>query len=246
MRVTELPTTDEQIRAAARGLAERVAAFWEARLGDRLLGFYLLGSLAHGGFNRRYSDIDVGLIAEDGLEQEEIAAMRAEAARLAPDLAPKLSLFWTDRGFSVGRFPPLDRLDYLDHGVALAERERVRPPRPTLAEVRDYLRGAPLENWQAAAARFAALDMLAAADHKPYLRAHLYPARFAYSWATGRMSSNDDAVAYLHENPPQGLDLALLDRALRCRHEAADPDGLFADRAALPRQVDACARLVSG
>lgn len=244
--MTELPMTDQRARAAAIELAERVAAFWEARLGARLLGFYLLGSLAHGGFNRRYSDIDVGLIAEDGLDQEAIAAMRAEAARLSPDLAPKVSLFWTDRGFSVGRFPPLDRLDYLDHAVALAERERVRPPRPTLAEVRAYLRGAPLETWRAAVARFAALDVLAPADHKPYLRAHLYPARFAYSWATGRMSSNDEAVAYLHEHPPAGLDLALVDRAMRCRHDAADPDRLFADRVALPRQVKACDRLAEG
>ena len=60
------------------------------------------------------------------------------------------------------------------------------------------------------------------------------------------MASNDDAVAYLHANPPAGLDMALIDRALACRHAAADPDGLFPDRILLPRQVDACARLIEG
>lgn len=237
---------DEEVRAAAIALAKGLAAFWQTGLGDRLLGAYLLGSLAHGGFNRRYSDIDIGLVTETGIAEDEIAAMRKEAARLSPELASKVSLFWADRGFSVGRFPPLDRLDYLDRTLPLVERERVRPPRPSHEEVRSYLRGAPFENWRATVARFAGLATLEPTDHKPYLRAHLYPARFAYSWLTGRMASNDDAVAWLHENPPEGLDLGLLDRALRCRHRAADPDELFPDRVALHRQVTACARLRDG
>jgi len=237
---------DDAVRDAARALAEEVAEFWQDRLGGELLGVYLLGSLAHGGFNRRYSDIDVGLVAEDGLADGMIDEMRAAAHRRAPELAAKLSLFWTDRDFAVGRFPPLDRLDYLDHAVPLYERERIRPPRPALDEVRGYLRGAPFENWAAAAGRFAALAALDPAGHKPFLRAFLYPARFAYSWLTGRMASNDEAVAYLAGHPPAGLDLALIGRALACRHAAADPDGLFADRGRLPAQVEACARLIGG
>lgn len=240
-----MTTTDDAVRRAALSLAEHIAAFWQKRLGSRLLGVYLLGSLAHGGFNRRYSDIDLGLVAEDGLADGMIEAMRAEAAQCAPDLAPRLSLFWTDRDFAVGRFPPLDRLDYLDHAAPLIERERIRPARPTRDEVHAYLRGAPFENWRAAAARFAAIEALEAADHKPFLRAFLYPARFAYSWQTGRMASNDEAVGYLRDHPPPGLDLALIGRALACRHEAEDPDRLFDERSALPRQVDACARLIA-
>jgi hypothetical protein len=48
-----------------------------------------------------------------------------------------------NRHFSLGRFPPLDRIDYIDHAVVLAERERVRPVRPTLEEIQHYLVGAP-------------------------------------------------------------------------------------------------------
>ena len=66
----------------------------------------------------------------------ECASMRRN---FSPDLAPKLSLFWTDRSFTIGRFPPLDRLDYLDHAQPLIERERAAPPRPSLDEVRAYL-----------------------------------------------------------------------------------------------------------
>ncbi len=122
----------------------------QALLGDALLGVYLLGSLAHGGFSRRYSDIDVAVITEAGLTPAEFDAMRADAAAISSELAAKLSIFWTDRTFSAGRFPPLDRADYLDHGVALIERERVTPPRPGLAEVRAYLTGKPFEAWRRA------------------------------------------------------------------------------------------------
>jgi len=235
--------TDDSVRTASVDIAGVIAAWWRDQLGPDLLGVYLLGSLAHGGFNRRYSDIDIAVIAEKPLADEARDAMKAHAAAIAPELAPKLSLFWTDRSFAVGRFPPLDRADYLDHGVALIERERLRPPRPTLDEVRQYLGGTPLANWAKTADGFAALDALEAKSHKPYLRAHLYPARFAYSWTTGRMASNDEAVAYLRAQPPPGLDMALIERALALRQRAADPGPLFPDRAKLAQQVAACAAL---
>jgi predicted nucleotidyltransferase len=95
----------------------------------------LLGSLAHGGFNRRYSDIDMALVTENGIDQATLEAVKTEAAALSPELATKLSIFWSDRRFTIGRFPPLDRVDYLDHAVALIERERADPIRPTLCEL---------------------------------------------------------------------------------------------------------------
>ncbi len=241
-----MPTTDDDVRNSAGEFAQAMAAFWQDRLGAELLGVYLLGSLAHGGFNRRYSDIDMAVIAENGLAEDlRDGGMRDEAARLSPELASKLSLFWTDRGFSVGRFPPLDRADYLDHAVSLVERERVQPGQPTLEEVRGYLRGAPFATWAERAERFAALESLEAEDHKPYLRAHLYPARFVYSWMTGKMDSNDVAVAFLHESRPDGLDVDVVAQALQCRLEAADPDRLFPARNVLPGQVEACAKLIN-
>jgi predicted nucleotidyltransferase len=230
---------------AARDFANTCATHWQTHLGDALLGVYLLGSLAHGGFSRRYSDIDVAVVTESGLTPADFDAMRTDAADVSVELAAKLSIFWTDRTFSAGRFPPLDRADYLDHGVALIERERIAPARPGLAEVRGYLTGKPFEAWSQGAAQFAALDTLEPKSHKPYLRAHLYPARLVYSFMTGRMGSNDEAVGWLKDRAPPGLDVALIARALDCRHAAADPDALFPARTALPRQVAACAALIA-
>jgi hypothetical protein len=51
-------------RAEAVEFANEVAHLWKHQLGQRLVGVYLIGSLAHGGFSARYSDIDMALIAE--------------------------------------------------------------------------------------------------------------------------------------------------------------------------------------
>jgi predicted nucleotidyltransferase len=237
--------SDISAQAAAVAFAQRAAMSWDSRNDARVLGVYLLGSLAHGGFSRRYSDIDLALVL-DAADPATIEAMRRDAGALSFELAGKLSLFWTDRGFSAGRFPLLDRIDYLDHAVALVERERVLPPRPSLDDVRTYLGGPPLSDWAATARRFAALDELDPESSKRYLRALLYPARFIFSWMTGRIASNDDAVALLSQQAPHGLDVALIERALACRRANADPGELFAARDSLPQQVEACEQLVAG
>ena len=235
---------DQAASSAAAAFAKSLVAHWQAAVGNELLGVYLIGSLAHGGFSRRYSDVDMAVISENGLSSEAIDRVRGEAAALSPEWGPKVSVFWTDRRFAIGRFPPLDRIDYLDRPVALWERERVQPARPTLEEIRAYLRGAPFANWAERARSFTHAAALDPKDRKPYLRALLYPARFCYGYITGRMGSNDDAVAFLQEQPQAGLDVASIKQALQCRQAAADPDSLFALRAILPAQVDACEALI--
>lgn len=236
---------DAAARDAAMAFARRLAPAWQAVLGSEFLGLYLIGSLAHGGFSRRYSDIDAAVVTETALSSHTLESLRRQATAMSDEWGPKVSLFWTDRQFGVGRFPPLDRLDYLDRPVVLAERERVTPAPPALEEIRDYLRGAPFANWTNRAHEFAGARALDAKDRKGYLRALLYPARLCFSYATGRMTSNDDAVAYLGEQTPPGLDLAPIERALQCRQAAADPDSLFDLRKRLPAQVVACAALLA-
>jgi hypothetical protein len=235
---------DELAAIAAREFARALSSRWAAMLDEELMGIYLIGSLGHGGFSRRYSDIDVAVITKTGLTPEALESLREEARGISDVLAPKVSIFWSDRGFSVGRFPPLDRIDYLDHSVTLVERVHITPQRPTLDEIRRYLAGAPFANWAASCERFAGSEALDPRDRKSYLRALLYPARFVLSWVTGRMASNDEAAAYLVERAPKSLDLALVHQALVCRREAADPDPLFAARRSLPGQVAACAALM--
>jgi hypothetical protein len=64
-------------------------------------------------------------------------------------------------------------------------------------------RGAPFTNWTENAHRFAGMDALTPGDHKDFIRTLLYPARLVYSWSTGRMGSNDDAVAFTCEHCPR-------------------------------------------
>ena len=234
---------DEPARTAAIDFARRLIPHWQQALGSDLLGAYLIGSLAHAGFSRRYSDVDIAVVTTAGLSAQVLDRMRSDAVALSADWGPKVSVFWADRYFSLGRFPPLDRIDYLDHAVALIEHERVLPARPTPEEIRHYLRGAPFTNWADRARSFSAAERLEPNDRKAYLRALLYPGRFCYSWVTGLMGSNDDAVAFLSEGQVSGLDVGLIARALRCRQTAADPDALFPARTALPSQIEACASL---
>jgi hypothetical protein len=165
---------------------------------------------------------------------------------LSADLGSRLSVFWADRHFSRGRFPPLDRVDYLDHAVALMERHRVWPTRPSHEEIRRYLADAPIAKWKALAWRFASTEVLEPQDRKIFLRTFVYPARFCYSWMTGRMGSNGEAVAFLGLACPARLDMMSITRALQCRQADADPDPLFPARFCLPSQVDACTTLLSG
>jgi predicted nucleotidyltransferase len=224
------PPIHAPIPASVSQLTRDVAELWGRHLGERLAGIYLIGSLAHGGFSTRYSDIDVALIVEAPLAASDLDLVKGRIAERSPELAPRLSLFWADATFSTGRFPPLDRIDYLDHRRPLAERRSVLPMRPTLRAVRDYLGGEPLRSWSQRAMRLAALDVLGTEDHKPYLRALLYPARFLYSWDTGRVASNDEAVAYTEMRAVAGIDSGLIARALACRVAGADPSTLFAER----------------
>jgi predicted nucleotidyltransferase len=209
-------------------------------LRQRLAGIYLIGSLAHGGYSARYSDIDMALVTEDPLAAGEIDLVNEKAALHSAAFAERLSLFWADENFSAGRFPPLDRIDYLDHGVPLLERRRAMPVRPVLPEVQSYLGAEPLQNWSRQAMRFSSLEELTAEDHKGYLRTLLYPARFLYSWETGKVASNDDAVAYVERRNLIGSDIDIVVRTLRCRNDGTDPALLFLERQKLRRLLSIC------
>lgn len=239
-----MASDDDAVRNGAIELASQLCAFAAARLGNEFIGFYLLGSLAHGGFNRRYSDIDVALITKNGVDEAFLEVLKIEAEVIDPTLAYRVSLFWSDSEFSVGRFPPLDRLDYIEHAIALKEDKKVIAPKPDSAEIRAYLRSAPIKQWANRGTVFSRQSELDLNDQKSFLKTHLYPARFAFSWVTAQIGSNDTALEYLHDHPVEGLDMELLDRALACRNAAADPDILFDDRISLPAQYDACAKLM--
>jgi hypothetical protein len=84
-------------------------------------------------------------------------------------------MFWTDRHFSLVRFPQLE-----------------------------YLRGPIFTTWLDRARSFARAETFESKEHKMHLRTILYHGRFCYSWMTGCIGSDDDAVTLLNKRPVPG------------------------------------------
>ena len=117
---------NDTARTAALEFAHALGSSYRAQLGERLIGAYLIGSLAHGGFSHRYSDIDVVLVTEDGLDAATLTALRSLATERDAELGQKLSLFWSDHRFTTGRLPPLDRMDYIENAIVLTATSNTR------------------------------------------------------------------------------------------------------------------------
>jgi hypothetical protein len=177
---------------------------------------------------------------EDLTASRELDVVKDNLTRTLPTLAARLSLFWTDIEFTGGRFPLLDRVDYLDHGLALLQHRPAAPERPTLQAIRKHLCTAPLRNWVLNATRLGHLRALGDEDHKAYLRALLYPARFICTWETGLVVSNDEAVTYVQKHDRLGSDTDLVMRALVCRARGTDLSELFSERYKLKRLLQIC------
>lgn len=226
--------------------AARVAAHFRARLGTSLIEAYALGSLAHGGFSEIYSDIDVGLLLGCVEPPLDMPALLAEAKALDSELGKKLSVFWGNPQYDWGRLPVIDRLDLLDHGMALLH--GIRPPfhRPSADEIhREQLQSIE-KSWKPRLPELSRLTALEPKDRKPYIRAILYAARLIYTWDKLAVASNDRAVEYLHEVEPAGLDLGPIDHALACRKGECSAEDVFALGADLQRQCESTLGYIHG
>jgi len=236
--------SDQPARSAAAEFAGRLVEHWQEALGTELLGAYLIGSLAHAGFNRRYSDIDLALVTRAGLTAPMLTACERMLSR-CPRSGAQVSVFWTDRHFALGRFPPLiawtiwiTRLRWWSANACGRRGPRWKTFSSTCAA--RHLRAGR------AGAQLRRDEVLAPKDHKAYLRTLLYPGRFCYSWTTGPHGLKRRGRAFLSKGQVAGLDIACSKTRWRCRQRAADPDMLFSARSVLPSQIDACAALVSG
>jgi len=223
----------------------RVADYFKSKLGSELVEVYQLGSLAHGGFSKIYSDIDVGLLLNCGQPPERMSELIAEAKLLDAEFGKKLSIFWGNPEFSWGRLPNLDRLDLLDHGVPLLAGHKPKFLRPSKDEIRDELLRSIEKSWKPRLPELNGLTELASENRKPYIRAILYAARLIYSWDNLAMNSNDRAVEYLHQVQPPGLDLKPIDMALACRQEKCTVDDVFGLHTDLIRQCESAVSYIS-
>jgi hypothetical protein len=204
-------------------LADAVGAYAQT-LGDRLLGAYALGSLAHGGFSALVSDVDLGLIIDDPLLAGDAMTIArvAEAERAKrSDLHTRLSVFWGTpsslRGErSGGRFPALDRLDLLESGRLLAGSDDARRglPRPSSREL--VVSGAQFALEYLAGVEIRSPELLVHRGVRQVTKLVLFPVRFLYTAVTGRVGTNDAAAdRYLDDRQAPSKDLVATARAWR-------------------------------
>jgi len=210
-------------------LAQALAAYREA-LGPRLIAAYALGSLAHGGFSPLVSDVDLGLVLDDPFRMKDRFTIRSVSSAVRASGSPlhqRLSVFWgtpsTLRGtVSGGRFPPLDRLDLLEYGRLLAGtdvRDAVaRPGRAELLVAGARFALGALGGDPDLAGRVKSLVMrdkrgddpvqeirtpalLASRGPRRVTKVVLFPARFLFTAATGRVGTNALAAEHYLADP---------------------------------------------
>lgn len=114
------PGTDE-----GWGVIEAAVSCARQQLDAGLLSAYAIGSLAHGGFRRAVSDVDLALLTDDQPARDMsklveriidhvVSTGHVLEARLSIFYAPWVSFPRPSRG---ARFPPIDRYDLMRFGV---------------------------------------------------------------------------------------------------------------------------------
>jgi len=200
---------------------------------ERLVAAYALGSLAHGGFSVHVSDVDLGLVLSDPLDEGDAKAvdrLLTEVKASGTPLAERLSVYWGSLGTlsgiaSGGRFPPLDLHDLKQYGRLLAGQDvRSQLQSPTLREL--VVSGAEfaLEHLSTpeVTARLRNPVELANASTKTLTKHVLYPVRFIFTARTGQIGMNDKAVEYFSE-VATGPAAELARKGLVWRFEPPDP-----------------------
>jgi hypothetical protein len=222
-----------------------VAEHFKKQLGISLSEAYKLGSLAHGGFSDIYSDIDVGFLLNCREPPNQMSELIAGAKSLDAEYGKKLSVFWGNPNFAWGRLPVIDRLDLLDHGIALLYGIKPSFGRPSKSEIHQEQLQSIERSWKSRLPELSGLRTLEAKDRKPYIRAILYAARLIYTWDNLAVASNDRAVEYLHQVEPVGLDLKPIDMALACRNGSCVAEAVFALQTDLNRQCESAIRYIT-
>lgn len=212
-----------------------------------LLSVVQLGSLAHGGFSERFSDIDLAVILSNPVADNIVETAGQQLAALEPlELAKRVSLFWTVPDFSWGRMRPVDQVDLHDNGQVLWGQDLSGlAPRPSLAAVRADMQLHSLPYWTDKTRLFSSRLPADESEFKEYVRCLLYPARLIFTWQSGRLGGNDEAVTYLEQMAPSGLRLDMIRAALRRRHGELTDTELFHYRSSLISQYIATLQLLN-
>ena len=237
---------------AGHAVLDEAVSRYQKVLGPRLLAAYALGSLAHGGFSPLVSDVDLGLVLTDPVTPDDpqvIGAVADEVKAGGSALHERLSVFWGTPATLAGeadggRFPPLDRLDLLENGRLLAGTEcRAGLTAPDATELLlagaafalDFLGpgrtvpdpaspnlGSLTPAGQEVMAEIREPERLAPQDPRHLTKVVLFPVRFLFTSATGRVGTNHTAVDHYLADPASAAP-TLVAEALRWRATPPDP-----------------------
>ena len=225
---------------AAQALVDATIRNANQLFGKRLTAAYALGSLAHGGFAKAVSDVDMALVIADPItdgDSETFDALNLRATESKMEFAERLSVFWgspaslSSGESKAGRFPALDRLDLIRHGRLLhgqdVRAELTEPTRRQLVVEATAFALKVLAKPEVLAQIHDPMT-LAAAGVRPLTKRVLFPVRFIYTAETGEVGRNEAAVAHYAQARQGQTALAELAQAgLSWRSHPPTPEQAF-------------------
>lgn len=208
-----------------------------ARWGRRIVGAYVLGSLAHGGFAPEASDVDLALMldrVDPDLDSAMAEVREGVRERLGTALASRLSLFWSSWAELAlphprGRFPLVDRIDLVENGRCLQGDDRRAEVALPVGEDRRHALVVEAAAFMLDKLAVPAKDRLlgdpaglVALGTREVTKAVLFPVRFLYTLGTGLADSNASAVHWYATQPGVAA-ASLATAALIWRDRGLDP-----------------------
>lgn len=181
---------------------------------DRLSAAYMLGSFARD-TPSKVSDVDFAIILKAPISKADEASVNCIIAEIQKmnldDYSTRLSVFWgsvesLNAASSIGRFPPLDRLDLIQNGKLLHGNDiRKHLIQPTQCELITASAEFALERLSMGKINQAIMQpelFFPMLDDVYLTKIILMPVRLLYTALTGEIGHNDASVAYYLQHFP--------------------------------------------
>jgi hypothetical protein len=175
---------------------------------QRFTAAFTIGSLAHGGFEPLVSDVDLAFIIAEPIsdgDQITIDRINAEIKNSKLPYSERVSIFWSswdqlERGvISKGRFPAIDRLDFINHrkllhGVDSGVELKTPAQQDFVIEAAEFALAKLLT--QNKIASILNPQNLAGQGARQTSKTILFPVRFVFTGATGKIGTTESAVNF--------------------------------------------------
>jgi hypothetical protein len=200
--------------------------------GNRAISLFKLGSLGNRGDFSLCSDVDVALLLDKFVadDEEKIKNLWDEIKASQLDYADRFSLYWSsyhgeDFNQGRGRFPALDRLDLLRHGLLIQGvdcRTELTTPKPEMIVIES---GKFILSFMLAGEKCDELikhaDVIMKKGTRYFTKFVLFPVRLVFTLDNqGVIGSNRDAVEYFKQRrskqlPSMAIELVIATNKLR-------------------------------